>query len=482
MYVAAVNGREFLPAMANSTPDPVRSLPEGLAERLERAVGGTVLRVKPRGGGGASRYGAEIDFDRNGEVLRTYLAYNAARAAGDTDGGLGSTEAFAREAAVLRALSGPLADSGVRVPRLLATDETARGILTEFTPGEANYNALKDPAERDATSRDFMVQLAALHAIDVNTPHLAALKPDRPASEGVRSRIGALRRVKLAELRDPLIALALNWLEDNVPSDPDRNVLVHGDAGPANFLFSGGKVTALLDWELTHAGDRHADLAMIAIRNLFQPFIPLRDAFAAYAAAANVTVDLDRVRYYRVFFQTQFASPPEALSRAGAAASPVLGTSLVYATVHMKVLAQALAEAMSVDLAPVALPDAPPGPRARVFETALEDIKDFIVPRLVDQEASAKAKGLARLVKWWRDIERWGPAFERDEFAELSEALGARPATIAAGRAALCERIVARAVDPALALRLCHAQVSRAAALCADAMGAFSTTGFKPLH
>jgi aminoglycoside phosphotransferase (APT) family kinase protein len=455
-------------------------LPAGLAARLQQAVGGEIVRIKPRGGGGASRYGAEIDFERDGRVICCYLAYNAARAAAGSAGELGSLNAFSREVAVLRALSGPFSNSGVRVPQFIAADEPTRGILTALAPGEANYNLLTDSEQRRAVSHDFMAQLAALHKVDVKAPEFSALLPDLAASAAIRDRIAALRESKLKRLHDPLIALALNWLEDNVPPDPANNVLVHGDAGPANFLYADGKVTALLDWELTHAGDPHADLAMIAIRNIFQPFIPLKDAFAAYEAAGGVKVDLDRVRYYRVYFQTQFASPPEALNLPGSA-PPVFGTSLVYATVHMRVLAQALAEAMGATLESVVLPEAPPGPHARSFEVALDDLKGVIVPRLADQEASAKAKGLARLVKWWRDLERWGPAFERDELRELTSALGASCDSVAQGRALLCERIVARSIDPKIALQLCHAQVSRAAALYADAMGAFAAAGFKPL-
>jgi aminoglycoside phosphotransferase (APT) family kinase protein len=457
------------------------NLPAGLKERLEQATNARVLKITPRGGGGASRFGAEIILNKDGRELKTYLAYNANRAGGSSAGELGSLQAFHREVSVLKALSGPARGAGVCVPVLLAADEATGGILTSFEAGEANYNLLIDPSERKAVSLDFMAQLACLHRIDISGAEFAALEGARPASEVISKRIAALKRTRLQHLKTPLIALALNWLEDNVPADLERNVLVHGDAGPANFLYADGKVTALLDWELTHAGDPHADLAMIAIRNIFQPFIPIREAFQAYEASGGRKVDLHRVRFYRVYFQTQFASPPEALNLPDTPMPPVFGTSLVYATVHMRVLAQALAEAMGIDLQPVKLPDAEPGPRSRSFEAALGDLKDYIVPGLTDQEASAKAKGLARLVKWWRDVERWGPAFEAEEREELSTALGMPFDSGAAGRIELCERILSRQIDTSLALRLCHAQVSRASALYADAMGAFAQAGFKPL-
>lgn len=461
--------------------DPSNSLPPGLTQRLEAATGSVVREVRPRGGGGASRFGAELVLAGAAGEQRAYLAYNAARAASSGGAGLGSRQAFHREVAVLAALTPIAAQAGIRLAPLLASDEATAGILTGFVAGEANYHSLSDPAERLAVSADFMAQLARLHALDISGPEFEALQPSVPASEAIRARIQALRDTRLRQWNDPLIALALNWLEDNVPPDPPRNVLVHGDAGPANFLFADGRVTALLDWELTHAGDPHADLAMIAIRNLFQPFIPLKDAFRLYEEAGGVPVDLDRVRYYRVYFQTQFASPPEAMNHPDAPLPPAFGTNLVFATVHMRVLAEALGEAMGIALSPVSLPEAPAGAHARSFEAALTDLRDYIVPRLKDQEAAAKAKGLARLVKWWRDLERWGPAFEEAACKELSEALGERFSGSAEGRSALCRRICERSIEPALALRLCHAGVSRNAALYADAMGAFASTGFKPL-
>src|SRR5690606_721624 len=145
-------------------------------------------------------------------------------------------------------------------------------------------------------------------------------------------------------------------------------------------------------------------------------------------------VNLDRVRYYRLFFQTQFASPPEALNDLNAPPPPAFGSSLMYSTIHMRVLAEALAEAAQIPLDPVVMPEAPLGAHHRSFMLALDDLKDVITPRLTDTQASAKSKALARLVKWWRDLERWGPSVEAQERAELSAALGVAVPSAAEGR------------------------------------------------
>lgn len=462
----------------------VELLPKALSARLEEAVGARIVDVQPRGGGGASRSGAELTLAYpDGRTTKTYLSYRQepATAAADAGSGLGSELAFRREVSILRGLSSELASSGVRAPGFLASEQEYRAILTAFTEGEPNYNKLKDDADRRAVGYDFMAQLAALHAIDLPKHPMDGFSELRPAGVNIRSRLAELRKTKLGARPDPLLLLAINWLEANVPPEPERLVVLHGDAGPANFLFADGKVTALLDWELAHYGDPMADLAMVCIRNLFQPFIPLKDAFAAYEAAGGAPVDLDRVRYYRLFFQTQFASPPDALNNLDAPPPPAFGSSLMYATIHMRVLAEALAEAAQIPLAPVVMPQAPLGEHHRSFMLALDDLKDVITPRLTDTQASAKSKALARLVKWWRDLERWGPAVEAQERAELSAALGEPVESAKAGRALLVQQIADGAIDVAAALQLCRARTWRDAQIFADGLGGLANTGFAPL-
>jgi hypothetical protein len=93
-----------------------------------------------------------------------------------------------------------------------------------------------------------------------------------------------------------------------------------------------------------------------------------------------------------------------------------------------------------------------------------------------------KAKGLARLVKWWRDLDRYGATFDAAEQAEIAAALGRDFAAVAEARAALAQAVAGRAIAPEAALRLVHAQVSRQNRIMADAMGSLARTGFAPLQ
>jgi aminoglycoside phosphotransferase len=455
---------------------PADLLPPGLAAAVEAASGARIAAVRPRGGGGASREGAELDLAwPDGRTTSAYMNYDVHKA------GAGDDAAFLREAAILRALSGPLAGAGVRVAPYHASIPEQRALVCALVPGRDRFGAIDDPAQRDALARDVMGQLAALHRIDVAANPVEGMGPVEPAETFIRRRIEGLRAANSGKAWDPLIHLSLDWLEANVPADMPAPVIVHGDAGPGNFLYDGDRVTALLDWELVHYGDPMADLAMLCLRMLFQGFVPLPQAFAAYEAAGGYKVDLARVRYWRLLFQTGFARRAR-YDDPAAPPPPNLGMNLVYSTIHRRVLSEALAEAAGVALPPVAMPDAPPGAHDRSFALALDDLKDVIVPRTADQQAAVKAKGLARLIKWWRAIERLEPGFHAAERREIEAALGLRFDDHAAAWTAFCDQVAGGRIAAAAAITLCNAHETREAALMADAMGGIAATKFAPLE
>ena len=457
------------------TATPHDVLPAGLAEAVEAETGATIAAVKMRGGGGASREGAELDLAMpDGRTVRAYMNFDVHKA------GAGDDAAFLREAAILRALSGPLAGAGVRAAPFIAAIPAKRALLGGFIAGEANYNKLSAGPERSSVARDFMGQLARLHAIDVTQAPVEGMGPIEPPRALIERRLTALREGNAGTAWDPLIHLALDWLADNIPADLPRPVIVHGDAGPANFLYAEGRVTALLDWELVHYGDPMADLAMLCLRMLFQPFVPLPEAFAHYAEAGGQPLDRARVRYWRLLFQTGFARRSR-LDDPAAPPPPNLGMNLVYSTIHRRVLAEALADAAGSALDPVALPDLPAGPHARSFALALADLRDAIVPRLADQQAAVKAKGLARLVKYWRDCERYGAALQAREVADIAAALAREFNDHDAAWSALCTAIEAGSLARETAIRLCHGHVVHEALLMADATGSLASTRFAPL-
>lgn len=451
------------------------AIPTDLREQVERQTGAVIAGEQARGGGGASRQGAEVTLRYpDGSEQRCYLAWDGR--AGDPS----RLPYFQRETAILGALSGPLADAGVKVAPLVGSFPSHLALLSGFVAGNDRFPQAED---RSGLARDFVGQLAALHRADASHPSLAPLgdASEAPARR-IRDNVAQWRRMNLAAGPDPVMQLALAWLADNVPADRGPAVVLHGDAGPGNFLFDAdSKVAALVDWELTHLGDPMEDLAQIWVRSLIQPFVPMAEVFAAYEAASGVPVELARVKYHRLYFQLSFSVPSAALASADGSQAGASGTGLLYGTMHKRVMVRSVAELAGIAVSDPELPDCAPDWTDRYFATALADLRDDIVPAAGNQRAAAKAKELARLVKFWRRRASHGAAFDAAELAEIRALMPDAPATLGQARAALAEAIAADAVDFTAALQLCHNRVCRETHIMAEAMGGLATTWYEDI-
>ncbi|HEX7925236.1 MAG TPA: phosphotransferase family protein [Bradyrhizobium sp.] len=117
-----------------------------------------------------------------------------------------------------------------------------------------------DPDHKRAIARQFVDILASLHRIDPGGTPFASLQQG-----GERAEVRAIAGWRASLARPtaryyPLLDWGGRWLEDNCPQPPCRTI-VHGDYRIGNFIEHNGRITAILDWELTHLGDPHEDLA-----------------------------------------------------------------------------------------------------------------------------------------------------------------------------------------------------------------------------
>jgi aminoglycoside phosphotransferase (APT) family kinase protein len=456
-------------------------LPERLVVWIEEVGSGEIVRIKPRAGGGAVREGAEVDIQtRDGQLRACFLAF--ARNLESTRG-LGTNAHYRREGSLLRALNSvPL-----RTPPLIAYSVEQRALLFDFVPGETLFSVIEDPDVRQEVAFDFIRELARLHAIDPVPLALEGFGPPQPTARIVRDRLDTLEKEhREGGPPDPLVVFALGWLRRNVPAYDGTPAIVHGDAGPANFLHQEGRVTALLDWELAHLGDPLEDFAWISIRSLFQPFVPLPSLFAEYERATGTRVDLDRVRFYRLYCllglivgsHRTWVQQPERIVEMGGA----VGTSMGYSMLHKRVLIEELALAMGAEPPRFAPPEAKRSDAAPYFEVALREIRDVIVPRSSDQVVVHRAKGLARLIKYLQSREERSALFSEDELRDLGEVLGQRPPSLEAGRLALVEQIESGGIHPEVALGAIHRRNLRETAILASSMGSLAERHLAPLE
>jgi aminoglycoside phosphotransferase (APT) family kinase protein len=107
----------------------------------------------------------------------------------------------------------------------------------------------------------------------------------------------------------PIAEAAIRRLRRNIPDAPRELSIVHGDFRHGNFLHDGkGKITAVLDWEMTHIGDPMEDLAWamdplwaLGSGNLAAGLIPFEEAVHIWEEASGLQFEPERFRWWSLF-------------------------------------------------------------------------------------------------------------------------------------------------------------------------------------
>ena len=216
-------------------------------------------------------------------------------------------DSLAREFDVLRFVAG----HGLTVARPLWLDPdgaTLGGPLFATTrmPGRTVGTVSgPDDGATPAVARELASLLGRLHALDVtglaSTPR-PAMVADAELLAAVDEREKIVRQAADALPDTPGLALhhvLLSWLRENMPTPRTAAVLVHGDVGFHNLLVDHGRVSALLDWELSHRGRPAEDLAYV--RPSVESLLPWEEFLDVYLGAGGVPVDLEELRFFTVW-------------------------------------------------------------------------------------------------------------------------------------------------------------------------------------
>jgi aminoglycoside phosphotransferase (APT) family kinase protein len=159
------------------------------------------------------------------------------------------------------------AAAGAPVPQVLVADDSVAALgnpylICDFIGGETIARRIQRALDED--SRKGLVTqcadaLAAIHRAD---PSGIGLKSSDPLEDW---------HTQLDEMGDTTATFewAFRWLARNQPA-MSSNVLVHGDFRMGNLIIDTdaqpARLAAVLDWELTHAGEVYEDLAWFCIR------------------------------------------------------------------------------------------------------------------------------------------------------------------------------------------------------------------------
>jgi len=270
----------------NLVADPGQlDLPADLRDWVEAVASGPLLSATPHlAGGSRSAWNLEVA----GAAGRCALFLLRDK----RDGG-GSS----KDAAVLRAL----AATPLPVPRVVGVSEELAAVLLERVEGRSDFPAVDHESDREPTARHLMELTGVLHCLDPGQLRIAHLEVPNTAQDCASRSLSQSRSAlrALGQSADPFFGFALDWLEANIPGEVSRYSLVHSDMGPGNFLYQGGAVTGIIDWEVAHFGDPMEDLAAISVRDMATPIGSLAQRLREYEESCGIPVDLERVHYYR---------------------------------------------------------------------------------------------------------------------------------------------------------------------------------------
>lgn len=421
---------------------------------VEGVTGAVSSDWRPISGGNRCRSWAVHLSSASGERSAVYVRYQPPRPP--------STEPYTvwREARVYEALG----RSAVRAPRLLAVHPTHQAIVTELAPGRADYRGLRDRTDRETIVHEFVAELARLHR--------SGLTMDRAGSgtmriaDAVRAELDVWSRMyRETGARDPLIEFSFDWLARHLPDPAEPAVLVHGDAGPGNFLFEDGRLTALLDWELAHVGDPMEDLAWFSMRSVMEPVPDFAAALRWYEEAGGARIDLARIRYHRVFVSLRVVVIRHRN------VTGLAGNSIVSRALNRRLLVEALGEASGVELASVSPIDAQDTPVTGLYDGVLADLRTDIAEPSGEAGVVSAAKNVAKVVKYLREVDRLGHAAGIRAERALQDVLGHDSSDPRAAQDTLLDALADGRIPFDAALRYFNAVVADEAQLAALASG-----------
>jgi aminoglycoside phosphotransferase (APT) family kinase protein len=160
-------------------------------------------------------------------------------------------------------------------------------------------------AANQSLGQDFADALGAIHAFDWTATPLAAWAKEGAITPQTTARHETRYWTRHARLGEgptpPQMHYAMRWLEANAP-EAERITIVHGDYRVGNFLQQDGRITAILDWELVHLGDPHADTSRIG------GLIEREVFYQRWQAKTGLRVRPEVVRYYEVMVQFKMAA------------------------------------------------------------------------------------------------------------------------------------------------------------------------------
>jgi aminoglycoside phosphotransferase (APT) family kinase protein len=405
-------------------------------------TGGEAPQARLVSSGG--RQGYRVDVVKDGQTLTLFLQRGRPP-------GVGLFSPLSREAEVLRALEA----IGIKVPHVWGVSEQSNVVLLGLLDGVTWFQEPPDADQRTRIAQDFIRQIAKWHATPAAQLNLPSFQPIRTAREHQLEQLRGIRAAfEEADAASPIDLLAratLDFLEAKAPNYDGAPVLCQGDTGPGNFMYKGDEVAGIVDWELAHIGDPMDDIAWLSWRATQHGFPDFPARMREYEALSGIAVVPERVRYYRVnacarlgpWFGLADMGQAAEMRRLAGGEHPTDndrtndGSQMIMSMLHRRMRLEALGDALGISLPPrYVTEESEPHEHAGIYANVLRQLQ-IMTPLIADKTASALAKGVARQVKYLKEIDRNFTRFEQQELADMSGLLGRTVQSLDEGRPAL---------------------------------------------
>lgn len=352
----------------------------------------------------------------------------------------GSRVSLEREARICAALQ----HTNVPVPEVLGWDKQQQLALFERVAGQAAIDKLSDAGQQRLVMEDFIDAVARLHLLSpedlglddvLGTHALTARNCALDDLEGQLSQFAAF----LKNYRDPLMLYGVQWLRRCAPDQIAKVALVQGDTGPVNFMFSGNKVTALVDWEWGHWGDPMEDLGNICVREFWNPSGGLTGLFERYERQSGIAYTAEAARYYRVQQNVRGMIPIHAVCQTRGMRES-MAWYLSYREVGDRATCEALAQAMQIEIERPTLPkyEKPNNP---LIHAALLGLERDIAPELSNSFSQSRAVDIGILVECHHREHEFAAELQEQEADEIATLLGQKRKPYQESNHALCDAI-----------------------------------------
>lgn len=308
---------------------------------------------------------------------------------------------------------------GLPVPHVYGICEAIPAMVMDRIPGHVDLTFAGTDLERHDLIDQYLALLPSIYAIDNDAIRAARLSIPVGAKAIALDNLVVYENVhdQLMTRPDPTSLFLRKWLHRNAPAHRDKAVFITADA--FQFMFDGGRVTKLLDFELAYVGDPMMDLASLRVRDTIKNLGDLSVIAQRFAEITGWEVDHDVVDYYAVMYNTftvLSAAPP---LQAPAPTTDYV-SHLAWWVNSARWAFEVIAEIKGFELETLPLPTAVPSPRTPLHNRLFGGLRRLPVDARHDYERRC----LQQLARHLRCLDDLWPQLEAENVADVGALIG----------------------------------------------------------